>query len=365
MTNNRKPPGVPPGPHSPPQVQRFMPDPETGEMVPVPQQLQQGYVQQPMQVPPAMPQQVLLESYPPQQSELRFVVNPTTGEMVPAVLPQLNAVADQRSSLLKLFGRTSRRGWIGRGLILSVLALGGAVGLYKYTKDDSKPAASEVSKPEPEEKESKEDNKKDKIVLEKNRINERYKTRVLLYEPNPRIIKAIISKFAKNDPLVPAEHAGKRKRKIRSTTNKCLQIARAIAKEQGYDIAVHDGYRTEEEQKKRRPGRWQFYKRWKNRGNKRVASLKGPHRTGGAMDVSLIRLSDGKRMTKFIHGRDKGTECTDVLEFCMNMAGFVRYINETWHFEIGTKKWAKIMEALKHISREDLSKFIYKILWVD
>ena len=81
-----------------------------------------------------------------------------------------------------------------------------------------------------------------------------------------------------------------------------------------------------------------------------------PHRTGGAVDLTVIRLATGEELpmgTAF----DEATECavTDFLErfpeppatenrrllySAMLGAGFVNYPGEWWHYEYGTRRWA-------------------------
>ena len=145
--NSNRPPGVPPGPRPSQSAQRFMPHPETGDMVPVPQQPQQGYVQQPMQAPTAMPQPPA-PYYPqqPQQSQqahdgVQIVNGPDGGQYTLSadgrrMIPVVEAAADQRllrDVLLSKFNRA----WFNRTLILAALALGvTAIGLHKSSGSD-------------------------------------------------------------------------------------------------------------------------------------------------------------------------------------------------------------------------------------
>jgi zinc D-Ala-D-Ala dipeptidase len=81
-----------------------------------------------------------------------------------------------------------------------------------------------------------------------------------------------------------------------------------------------------------------------------------PHRTGGAVDLTLFDLASGQELpmgTAF----DEATDATvtdwferfptepittnrRLLYQAMTLAGFVNYPNEWWHFEYGTRRWA-------------------------
>lgn len=81
-----------------------------------------------------------------------------------------------------------------------------------------------------------------------------------------------------------------------------------------------------------------------------------PHRTGGAVDLTLFDLASGEPLpmgTAF----DEATEATQtdwferhpcepftqnrrLLYRAMISAGFVNYPSEWWHFEYGTRRWA-------------------------
>jgi zinc D-Ala-D-Ala dipeptidase len=81
-----------------------------------------------------------------------------------------------------------------------------------------------------------------------------------------------------------------------------------------------------------------------------------PHRTGGAVDLTLFDLATG---TELLMGTafDEATDATQtdwferhpqepitqnrrLLYFAMTQAGFVNYPSEWWHFEFGTRRWA-------------------------
>ena len=81
-----------------------------------------------------------------------------------------------------------------------------------------------------------------------------------------------------------------------------------------------------------------------------------PHRTGGAVDLTLFDLATGEPLpmgTEF----DEATDATAtdwferfpsepftsnrrLLYHAMIQAGFVNYPSEWWHFEYGTRRWA-------------------------
>ncbi len=201
------------------------------------------------------------------------------------------------------------------------------------------------------------------VDLEKNEINAKAKARVLLYEPDPRVISLLSKNFDKNDPLIKGDNCVIKgfssKIKVRSTTNDCFQVARSICQEMGYDIVGTSGYRSEKMQKKLYP-KWYQPWRWKRRGKVVAKPGRSPHQTGGAIDCALVRLSDGKRVTYFDFDNQKNTQYTDALEFCMNRAGFVRYKGEIWHFEIGTKDWVTIMQKLGSLPKGKAPKSKYR-----
>jgi zinc D-Ala-D-Ala dipeptidase len=83
-----------------------------------------------------------------------------------------------------------------------------------------------------------------------------------------------------------------------------------------------------------------------------------PHRTGGAVDLTLVDLSSGTALelgTEFddasrksgtrwfeIHPKARITENRRTLFHALVEIGFVNYPSEWWHFEYGTRRWAGI-----------------------
>ena len=81
-----------------------------------------------------------------------------------------------------------------------------------------------------------------------------------------------------------------------------------------------------------------------------------PHRTGGAVDLTLFDVATGEELlmgTAFDdatdatvtnwferHPQEPFTTNRRLLYYVMTEAGFVNYPNEWWHFEYGTRRWA-------------------------
>ena len=81
-----------------------------------------------------------------------------------------------------------------------------------------------------------------------------------------------------------------------------------------------------------------------------------PHRTGGAVDLTIIHLATGEELpmgtafdeatkravTDFLERfpEPPATENRRLLYAAMLGAGFVNYPGEWWHFEFGTRRWA-------------------------
>ena len=82
-----------------------------------------------------------------------------------------------------------------------------------------------------------------------------------------------------------------------------------------------------------------------------------PHRTGGAVDLTLFALATGEPLpmgTEFDEATDTAqsdwferfpqepvTTNRRLLYHAMTSAGFVNYPSEWWHFEFGTRRWAE------------------------
>lgn len=121
----------------------------------------------------------------------------------------------------------------------------------------------------------------------------------------------------------------KKQLRLKESPYNCLQLARKFAKAYGYDIFVDSGYRGRGEQK-------ELWDKSSQDGVLTAAPGKSQHNVGTAVDCALYDPRTRKRL------EDK--ESRKLLEKYMNMAGFVRYTKEWWHFEVGSRQWQKVME---------------------
>ena len=110
-----------------------------------------------------------------------------------------------------------------------------------------------------------------------------------------------------------------------------LRKAEQIAQSKGTNLYVYSAYRSEDHQREL----WKKYKK----DCKRVCCPKAgsfahcPHVTGCAVDLKLV----GRNMN------DPANRA--LLESIMCEAGWVRYVNEYWHFEYGTDRWKRAGES--------------------
>jgi len=183
-------------------------------------------------------------------------------------------------------------------------------------------------------------------------ISEQASSRILKYKPDSEVVAKLCRDFKKDEALVTVEGGGK----LKDSVNRAFQQARKVAQEMGYDIVLASGYRTPEKQK-------EIYESSapKKRGKKVAPPGASWHQAGAAADCRLVRLGTGEKLTKIDTENDVKTKYTDILEFCMNRAGFVRLSNESWHFEIRTTGWASIMQKQGYIKTEIASaEYTYK-----
>ncbi len=178
-------------------------------------------------------------------------------------------------------------------------------------------------------------------------------SRVLKYKPDTSQVRKLTNNFSTNESLVSAQDALSKRYKLKESVNGSFQYARQVARNLGYDIRIFSGYRSYDSQQS-------IYERTspKRRGKYVAAPGTSWHHSGGATDVMLVNLSTGKKLTS---SSSKSDRFKDILEYCMNRAGFVRYSAEYWHFEIGSPGWAKVMQNQGHIKKaESLTKYAYK-----
>jgi len=117
-----------------------------------------------------------------------------------------------------------------------------------------------------------------------------------------------------------------------------FEKAQQIAKDNNVVLVINSAYRTPEMQKRL----WEN----KNKDSTYVCEPKPtcPHQTGCAVDVCIGKLCTTGGLPPGLRDDD-----TILLEKIMTDAGFVRYINEYWHFEYGTNRW-QICQANKQIA---------------
>jgi D-alanyl-D-alanine dipeptidase len=120
-----------------------------------------------------------------------------------------------------------------------------------------------------------------------------------------------------------------------------LVKAQEAAKSMGYILYVNNAHRLYSDQV--------FL--FKKYGFPRAAmpSCNAPHVLGKAVDVVLIDANSGSPLPGMSSSDGKGSDAEKMsdmtvgdrtkLEKIMCDAGFVRYVGEFWHYEIGTKRW--------------------------
>jgi len=142
---------------------------------------------------------------------------------------------------------------------------------------------------------------------------------------------------------------------------------------EGYGLVLIEGYRTYEHQKqlfdKKVEKLQEIYPNLedaKRKANIFVSDpdICSPHVTGGAVDVGLVRIIDGKADSKkweyidvgnqFEYDEKAATDCKDltdeqrknrqILTDAMTQAGFVNYPKEWWHWSYGDKLWAYLTQ---------------------
>jgi LAS superfamily LD-carboxypeptidase LdcB len=174
--------------------------------------------------------------------------------------------------------------------------------------------------------------------------------RILKYAADPDAVARLL-KMKKDEPLVTVEGG----EKLKESVAWAYARAREIAKGMGYDIIANSGYRPPERQK-------ELYDAAKpeNRGRLIAAPGDSWHQSGGAGDFSLVKIGGNESLTQVSSKADNPAKYTDILEYCMNRAGFVRYSQESWHFEIGSSEWVAVMEKRGVIKKDEALAYVYK-----
>lgn len=206
---------------------------------------------------------------------------------------------------------------------------------------------------------------------EPKRIDARSGTRVMKYAPTKAALK-IIQEFKTDEPLVEtANYKAYNKRiEVKKTVDKALKLANEYARRDGFQISIFSGYRDPQHQ-----GRIKIKDKAKGRDTDKWVAKPGRswHQSGAAVDKFLHRIGSEERLTPIGSSnidqyhkkiKDKNGDLVDpmdTLEKYMNMAGFVRYGAEPWHFELGSHGWADIMQQKGYIdSNAPLSQITYK-----
>jgi LAS superfamily LD-carboxypeptidase LdcB len=180
-------------------------------------------------------------------------------------------------------------------------------------------------------------------------INTKSGDRILKYLPDSDVIARLL-KIKKNEPLVTVEGG-----MLKESVAWAFQRAREIARGMGYDIMMNSGYRPPERQK-------ELYDAAKPEDRGRLVAAPGDswHQSGGAGDFSLVKIGSNESLTHISSKTDKPTKYTDILEYCMNRAGFVRYAQESWHCEIGSSEWADVMQKRGVIDKKSVLAYTFK-----
>jgi D-alanyl-D-alanine dipeptidase len=197
--------------------------------------------------------------------------------------------------------------------------------------------------------------KRDEYV-KRQEVKAKYVSRILRYAPNSEVVTTLIKNFRKNDALVSVGNNPHSEFELKKVVGGSFEYARSVAKSMGYDIRPNSAYRSAKKQKEL----WDATPE-ADRG-RLVASAGGSwHQSGGAVDCSLVKLGTDESLTATTSKKDIQTQYTDILEYCMNRAGFVRYNQEHWHFEIGSAEWANIMQKEGFINQNvALSDYTFK-----
>jgi len=173
-------------------------------------------------------------------------------------------------------------------------------------------------------------------------------SRRMRFRPAPKVTD-LLKTMNKNEPLVSVNGGIK----LKETPAKAFEIARRTAQEMGYDIKLVSGYRTPEAQKK-------LYESASPEKRDKYVARDSWHCGGAAADCVLIDRS-GKNLTEISTSKDTRNKYTDILEFCMNRAGYTNLSNESWHYEFGSKSHVEIMKKLGLIRPEVASAdYTYK-----
>ena len=188
-------------------------------------------------------------------------------------------------------------------------------------------------------------------LANKREINVKDSSRIMKYEPDPEVAD-LIRQINIKEQLVEV-NGGKQ---VKETPAKAFENARREAQKMGYDLICVSGYRDPKQQEK-------LYNSASpdKKGSKVASPGFSWHNAGVAVDVVVKKLKTGEALTKISTDDDRKTEYTEILEYCMNKAGFVRLSTETWHFEFGSEGHIGIMKKIGLIKPEIASAgLIYK-----
>ena len=177
--------------------------------------------------------------------------------------------------------------------------------------------------------------------------------RKLKYPPDPEFVKKLCDNFnARKESLMSANNFTR----LKESVIKAIQYADNLAQQLGYRIKISSGYRSPERQK-------ELYASAKPEDRGTLIGKPGgsEHQSGGGVDCYLTRLGSEESLTPLSAKNDKPSKYTEILERCMNRAGFVRYIAESWHYGIGSRQWADIMQKQGYIKPDErLASYTYK-----
>lgn len=176
----------------------------------------------------------------------------------------------------------------------------------------------------------------------------RERERVMVYPLSDEAKENI--KTMKNDEKLTIFHEGMTDEgypfQVRETVADAYKLAEAYAAGLGYCLEPISSYRTKAHQAK-------LYKNApaSHKGGLVAKGELSNHRNGSSVDVILCKIVDGKKvMLTPVRGQNlsdfKGKDIRR-LEMLMNLAGFVRYKKEEWHFEIGSQDFYEIMKKDK------------------
>lgn len=148
---------------------------------------------------------------------------------------------------------------------------------------------------------------------------------------------------------------------IRETASKAYKLAEAYTEGLGYCLEPISSSRTKKHQDKLYANAPASHK-----GTLVANGDLSNHRTGSSVDVTLCKIVDGKKqiLTPVRGQNPKHFKKRDLqrLEMLMNLAGFVRYKKEEWHFEVGSQDAYHIMVKAGVLPKGQEERYTYPIL---